>query len=93
MNGNQDDVPCVRDNWLVRSLGGVNILTLIAMILAGAKLYFDLDKEIAVIKHDLVSIERRLDDFSRTLTSIRDELRRTPPRYSWPQADPKKFGG
>ncbi len=63
------------DHWLVRGLGGVNIVTLILLILGGAKLYFDLDKEIALIKRDLASIER-------TLATIRTELRRQP-SYSW----------
>lgn len=69
----------MNDHWLVRGMGGVNIVTLILLILGGAKLYFDLDKEIALIKRDLASIER-------TLTSIRSDLRRQP-SYSWAPAD------
>ncbi len=59
----------MNDHWLVRGMGGVNIVTLILIILGGAKLYFDLDKEIALIKRDIASIEK-------TLTSIRNELSR-----------------
>ena len=65
----------MNEHWLVRGMGGVNIVTLILLILGGAKLYFDLDKEIALIKRDLASIES-------TLTSTRTELRRQP-SYSW----------
>lgn len=68
----------MNDHWLVRGMGGVNIVTLIAIILGGAKLYFELDKDIALIKQNQASIERRLDNFSRTLVAMRSDLRERP---------------
>ncbi len=66
------------EHWLVRGLEGVNVLTLIILLLAGAKFYFDLDKDMALMKRDMAEIQR-------TLSSIQDYLRRSDmPLYSLP---------
>ena len=75
-------------HWTLKALEGVNVVTLIAIIVGGASLYFGVDKEIALIKQNQESIERRLDGFSRTLTALRDEIREgyalSQPYMHWP---------
>lgn len=66
------------EHWLVKGLGGVNIITLIVILLAGAKLYFELDKDMAIVK-------LKMDRMEQTLSSIQDHLRRSDtPLYSLP---------
>ncbi|MGI9436052.1 MAG: hypothetical protein ACR2Q4_14695 [Geminicoccaceae bacterium] len=78
----------VADHWLLRGLGGVNIFTLIAIILGGAKLYFDLDKQTATIQQsiqhlerdlerEIGNVERDVDRVSKRLQELRTELRRS----------------
>ena len=58
------------EHWLIKSVRGVNLVTLIVLLLGGANLYFDLDKEIALIKRDLASIEK-------AVASIELQIRRS----------------
>lgn len=56
----------------------MNVITLILLLLAGAKFYFDLDKDIALMKRDMADIQQKL-------SSIQDHLRRSDmPLYSYP---------
>lgn len=64
-------------HWLLRGLEGVNVITLILLLLAGAKFYFDLDKDIALMKRDMADIQQKL-------SSNQDHLRRSDmPLYSY----------
>lgn len=78
MNGDENSRTSQADHWLVRGMGGVNIITLLVLILGVAKLYFELDKDITLMKRDIADIQR-------TLTSIQSELRQARvSAYGWP---------
>ena len=81
----------ISDHWLVRGMGGVNIITLIAGILGGASLYFQLDKEIALIKRDLAAIERRLDSLGSTLNEIRGHYRQSQRTGDYPGISERNY--
>lgn len=66
----------LNEHWLALGLRGVNVVTVILAVLAGAALYFQLDKDLALLKRDTKQIERELGDVKATLASIQDELRR-----------------
>lgn len=57
------------DNWIVGGLRGVNILTLILLILGGASLYWQLDKDIALMKRDIQDIEKQLMRIERLVAN------------------------
>jgi len=67
------------DHWIVKGLNGVNILTLLALVLGGASLYYQLDKDIALMKRDIQAIEQRLTTIQRQLTSSSSMP------YQWPE--------
>ncbi|MGI9435359.1 MAG: hypothetical protein ACR2Q4_11115 [Geminicoccaceae bacterium] len=71
MNGDDHSRTSQADHWLVRGMGGVNIITLLVLILGGAKLYFELDKDIALMKRDIADIKADVRQFRRT-------------SYAWP---------
>ncbi len=74
------------DHWLVRGMGGVNILTLAALLLGGASLYWQLDKDIALMKRDIADIEKQLTRIELQLTGAKAAP------YAWPrlQGDQEK---
>ena len=60
------------NHWIMRGLEGVNVITLIVLLLGGAKLYFDLGK-----RHRPVEERHRLDRAHVVIDSTATERRAT----------------
>ena len=64
------------NHWLVNSIRGVNLLTLIGVALGLAAAYFDLDKAIAVLQRDMASVERTAEKNQKAIERLVDRLSR-----------------
>ena len=55
------------ENWFINGIRGVNLLTFVALILGGAKLYFEVTTEIALLHRDIAEVQSDLDRIQRRL--------------------------
>lgn len=66
------------EHWLVKSLGGVNLLGLISLLVAGvwvvAGNYFGPDKRLTVIEQHLSAINSKFDDSRKRFDDVESQI-------------------